>query len=229
MSNMDSDFWHDTWREDRLGFHRDRPHGALLRHWPELARDTRVLVPLCGKSLDLPWLASRGMNVTGVEWVGKAARALFEENAIPCRPVENAGFPAWRADDRALEVVVADFLAWADAMPEGSFDALYDRAALVALPADRRPAYVAACRRLLREGAHGLVVTFEYDPAQMVGPPFNVPAEELRELWDDQLVCEERVDRARNRPPGAKPGAEPMYECTWSLGDPVAGAGVPMG
>lgn len=226
---MERDFWHDTWREDRLGFHRDRPHGALLRHWPELAAGTRVLVPLCGKSLDLPWLAALGMDVTGVEWVEKAARALFDENAIPVHRNENGGYPAWRAEDRALEVVVADFMAWAEAMPAGSFDALYDRAALVALPADMRPAYVAACRRLLRDDARGLVVTFEYDPAQMDGPPFNVPPEEVRALWDDLLVCEERVDRARSRPPGAPAGPDPMHECTWVLGDPAAGAGVPMG
>jgi thiopurine S-methyltransferase len=63
--------------------------------------------------------------------------------------------------------------------------ALYDRAALIALPAEMRERYAAHLKRILPKESHGLVITLDYDQAQMSGPPFAVLDDEVRRLFGD--------------------------------------------
>jgi len=78
---MDPDFWHQRWREGRIGFHQDRPTPLLLEHWPalELTVGSQVFVPLAGKSLDLVWLAAQGYRVLGVELSPLAVAQFFDD------------------------------------------------------------------------------------------------------------------------------------------------------
>ena len=81
---MQPEFWHKKWASNQIGFHLPEVNPYLQRHWPELrSRQTaRVLVPLCGKSLDLAWLAGRGHQVLGVELSEKAIEDFFSEHQI---------------------------------------------------------------------------------------------------------------------------------------------------
>ncbi len=76
---MHKDFWQERWAHNEIGFHLDDVHPGMRRHWPRLALPdgATVLVPLCGKSLDLAWLAGQGFNVVGVELSEKAVEAFF--------------------------------------------------------------------------------------------------------------------------------------------------------
>ncbi len=58
---MNTEFWHSRWAENRIGFHLNDTNPALTEHWHAVkaTRDDRVLVPMCGKSVDLIWLAQR--------------------------------------------------------------------------------------------------------------------------------------------------------------------------
>lgn len=75
-----------------------------------------------------------------------------------------------------------------DHEPAGRFrritriDAVYDRAALIALPPRSRNRYA---RHLfdLTGGAGQLLITLDYDQTQMDGPPFSVPEEEIGVLY----------------------------------------------
>lgn len=178
---MDPEFWRARWAEGRIGWHRDSPNPQLVEHGRVLDGAQRVLVPLCGKSRDLAWIAARpdAPAVVGVELVEEAARVFFEENDLPSRRVEDEGV-RYRGD--AVEIVVGDFFAvGADAL--GRFDACFDRAALVAMPSDQRPRYVAHLRSLLQPGARVLLVTFVHD-APPDSPPFSVPEDEVRALYE---------------------------------------------
>ena len=42
-----------------------------------------VLVPMCGKTVDLHWLCARGHAVTGVELSPIAVHQIFTDNSIP--------------------------------------------------------------------------------------------------------------------------------------------------
>ena len=81
---MHPDFWHDRWREGRIGFHQDKPTPLLLKHWPSLdvAPGAKVFVPLAGKSLDLAWFASQGYRVLGVELSQLAVEQFFAEHGL---------------------------------------------------------------------------------------------------------------------------------------------------
>src|SRR5690606_18113243 len=81
---MDAAFWEQRWQEGRIGFHQDRPTPLLERHWDAIGAPpgSRVLVPLCGKSLDLAWLASRGHAVLGVERSSLAVQQFFAEQGL---------------------------------------------------------------------------------------------------------------------------------------------------
>lgn len=64
---MNPDFWHERWQRGETGWEQGEINAHLREVWPRLGvnPDTRVFVPLCGKTLDLLWLASQGHRVLG--------------------------------------------------------------------------------------------------------------------------------------------------------------------
>jgi thiopurine S-methyltransferase len=72
-------------------------------------------------------------------------------------------------------------------------DLLYDRAALIALPPEMRPAYVEHLDKLVSKAGKGLLIALEYDPSQMHGPPFAVPETEVRRLFTG-FRCEKLLE-----------------------------------
>ncbi len=173
---MDPAFWHRRWARDEIGFHRTRVHPMLERHWSMLApaRGRAVLVPLCGKSLDLDTLAERGHPVVGVELSAAAVEAYFQERGITPERTVVGGLDALRSGPVTL--CIGDFFEFS---PDAPFDRIFDRAAMVALPAGRREAYRQALTDLLAPDGCGLLITLEYDQAAMEGPPFSVELDEL--------------------------------------------------
>lgn len=172
-------FWNDRWGTNQIGFHQATPDAQLVARWPALglARQARVLVPLCGKSLDLSWLAARGHTVVGVELSPIAIAALFAERGATPKPRKRGAYIAWSAGPVTILEGSIFNLATAK-LP--AFDALWDRAALIALPPTHRDAYVAAVRRALSPASTGLLVSFAYDQTRRDGPPFSVPDAEVR-------------------------------------------------
>ncbi len=63
---MDLDDWKARWADGNTGWHEQAGNRFLRQWWPARADQSRVLVPLCGKALDLKWLAERGHEVVGV-------------------------------------------------------------------------------------------------------------------------------------------------------------------
>ncbi len=182
---MNPQFWHERWRDNRIGFHLDDVNPRLVEHWPglELPVPARVLVPLCGKSIDMAWLRARGHDVVGVELSPIAVQAFFAEQHLQPRCEVTGDLVIWQAP--GIEIFCGDIFA-IDGERLGRVDALYDRAALIALPADVRPHYVDHLASLLPTGAPGLLLTLDYDAAAMDGPPFAVPDAEVTALAGSQ-------------------------------------------
>src|SRR5450830_150029 len=101
---MDSQFWRERWARNQIGFHLPEVNPYLQRHWPllALAQGAKVLVPLCGKSLDLVWLASQGHRVLGVELSEQAVDAFFSEQGLTPRICQRGVDRVAAADARAL-------------------------------------------------------------------------------------------------------------------------------
>lgn len=203
--------WRGRWAEGRTGWHEPQGNAGLQAAWPPLTTNTRVLVPLCGKSPDLLWLAKRGHDVAGVELSEIAVRDFFAENSLEYQVVKDGRLDRYSAADLSLTLYCGDYFDFA----ESGFDALYDRGALVALAADLRERYVEHTKSLLRPGASKMLITLEYDQSVVSGPPFSVSARELSTYWDD-LNCVSKKDDIDNSPPKFRAaGLTDMQELVW--------------
>ncbi|MBN4055976.1 thiopurine S-methyltransferase [bacterium AH-315-J23] len=173
------DFWHDKWKTDKIGFHKDYYHSSLVKYWAglNLAKNTAVFVPLCGKSSDMIWLAEQGHTVIGNELNAIAARDFFTKNIIKYEITKSGKFRKYQGG--AYTILVGDFfdLAKAD-VP--NIKAVYDRAALIALPSDMRQRYVEHIKSIINSGTQLLLITLAYDQASMDGPPFSVTTDEVQ-------------------------------------------------
>jgi len=212
---MRINFWIKTWGESNIGFHLTDVHPALKKYWPELDTGTSVLVPLCGKSRDLLWLEERGLEVIGVEFVESAVLDFLRENSLTWEETTQYGHKCFSVCGRNIRLFVSDFIHFADDYSGQPMDTLYDRAALVALPEDMRPGYVAACEKLLAASPQGLLVTLEYEPIAMEGPPFSVATTEVERLWQGKLILLEQVDMLSSMPRAIASGVQRLDEYLW--------------
>ena len=176
-----NDEWLARWERGQTGWHQANGSGALRKFWPQLTMGSRVLVPLCGKSPDLLWLAGQGCDVTGVELSEIAVRSFFAETGIQFEVEEGQGLLWFRGVQQHLNIACGDYFQFSDER----FDALYDRAALVALPPAIRPSYVEHTKSLLKTDATQLLITLEYDQSKVNGPPFSVRPDEVKTYWPE--------------------------------------------
>lgn len=178
---MHEDFWQQRWARNEIGFHLSEVNPYLQQFWPVLnvPAGAQVLVPLCGKSLDILWLAEQGYRVLGVELAQAAVEAFFSEQGLVAEIDQVGEFRRYRSG--AIEVLCGDFfsLTAADLL---ECQALYDRAALIALPAPMRERYAAHLASILPSGCAGLLVVLDYPQEQMPGPPFAVTEAEVQRL-----------------------------------------------
>ncbi|WDE00919.1 thiopurine S-methyltransferase [Thalassomonas actiniarum] len=178
---MDKIFWHNCWERNTLGFHQQEIHPFLSRYLEKLLRDEdkHVLVPLCGKSLDMAWLAER-MQVSGAELSEIACRDFFQEKDIPYQSRREGDFQLFSYDN--LNLWQGDFFKLAPKLLSG-VDWIYDRAALIALPEAMQQAYVDKLLSFMTEDTRILLVSVEYPSEEMPGPPFPVFEQDLRRLF----------------------------------------------
>ena len=150
----DLDFWANAWDKKKTGWHtssRD-PNNELIVPYDKLImgkENGRILVPLCGKSGDLLWLAKeKGHTVIGIEGVESAAQEFFEENSMEYNRSElDGGVGAkFASKDGSITILASDFFAVTQEMV-GPLDLVYDRGALVALPANiREPLFMTSAK-----------------------------------------------------------------------------------
>ena len=180
---MDPEFWQQRWSLKQTAFHEADVHDLLSNHYEqlELPVASRVLVPLCGKTHDIDWLAARGHAVVGSELNRPAVEEVFERMGLT--PEASQEGDLLRLAAGPVEIFVGDHFHLT-AKQLGPVDAIYDRAALVALPGPMRQAY-ASHQVALTGAAPQLLIIFDYDQAMMDGPPFSVPEGEIGSLYGD--------------------------------------------
>jgi len=212
---MHHDFWHQRWQNQQIGFHLNEVNPFLLAHFQalKLQPGQRILVPLCGKTLDIHWLLTQGLQVVGVELSALAVDALFAElNLVP--EITQAGaLKHYRTAQ--LAVSQGDFFAL-DQSLLGPVDAVYDRAALIALPNEMRRQY---CQHLinLTHTAPQLLISFAYDQSLVPGPPFSVSQEEVGTHYQADYQC--TILGSVFMETGLK-GQYPAEETAWLLSQP---------
>lgn len=176
------DFWHDRWQRGEIGFHQAQVHDLLIKHWPRLnlPAGSEVLVPLCGKSRDMLWLASAGHTVTGVELSPIAVDDFFKEHGL--EPETRTEGPFTVKSAGPITIWCGDFFA----LPAAALDrvgAVYDRASLVAFPAAAQSRYVRKLTDTLPADVPILLVSLAYPPGEIEGPPFSTPLSQVASLF----------------------------------------------
>jgi len=195
---MEAEYWLKRWREGRTGWHRSEVMPLLVQHWSALnvPRGSRVLVPLCGKSLDMLWLAQQGMRVLGVDVSPVAIESFLAENQLHARTRGEADGTHYEITNASGEIEIINGDAFAlDPDEVAQCNVFYDRAALIAMPAPMRRRLVDELYVQLPAGSAGLLITLAYPGNEMQGPPFSVDDAEVHDLFDKRW----QVDRLEYR------------------------------
>jgi thiopurine S-methyltransferase len=209
---MDASFWHHRWEKNETAWHESRANPLLVTYFDKLtlAKGRRVFVPLCGKTLDISWLLSKGYRVAGAELSQLAIEQLFLELGVQPDIATVGQVEQWSAKN--IDIFVGDIFTVTRKIL-GPVDAVYDRAALVALPDTMRNRYTAHLTEMTEE-APQLLICYDYDQRSMEGPPFSVSDKEVKQhyagTYDVKLLASTEIS-------GGLKGKCPAKENVWLL------------
>lgn len=215
---VDNQHWLDRWKENRIGFHEDSVNHHLQTWLPqfELSVGATVFIPLCGKAQDINWLAQQGYQVVGIELSQLAIEAFFEENSLSFERLETDRFLIYRSGN--ITLLQGDFFDLnSDDLSACSF--IYDRAALIAMELPDRPRYYEQMLSITPSHSSMLLITLEYDQAEMLGPPFSVPTEEVSRNYAGSFSIKllESADIVDERPRWRKVGLTVLTQSVFRL------------
>lgn len=213
---MDAKFWHERWEQNKIGFHLGEANPLLVSYFDrlKLAKGARVFLPLCGKTRDMAWLLERGYRVVGAELSELAIEQLFKD--LKMTPQVSRLGSVTHFSAKNIDIFVGDVYEVSSALlgaTDTRVDAIYDRAALVALPQEVRQRYSTHLMRMTNV-APQLLITYEYDQSLMDGPPFSVSSDEVRKLYESRYKL---TELASVDVPGGMRGKIPAIERVWLL------------
>ena len=176
---MEASFWYNSWELGgfHTSFHRKDIHPYVLQYMhPNEIEGKNILVPLCGKTIDLLYLAQYANKVIGVELVEEAIHQFFHENNLQVVRPDDTTYVSGN-----ITIYRRDFMALTPA-DIGPVDWILDRASLVALPYDMRVKYLETIECLSHIGTRQLVITLEYFPL-LESAPFSITPAEIMEYY----------------------------------------------
>ena len=193
---MNPEFWQSRWQEKCIGFNQPTVNPLLVKYFSELNLPvgSRIFVPLCGKSIDMVWLTAQGYDVVGVELVESAVQEFFAENDISYTITEHdkhSSIKCYQGQllEQTISLWAADiFMLSADDISH--IDAVYDRAALIAMPPNMRPKYSKQICAL-SQNASQLLLTLNYNQNERAGPPFSISQEEVQQYYSGHYQIKE--------------------------------------
>ena len=215
---IDNQHWLDRWQDNRIGFHESSVNPYLQKHLPgfSLAEGSRIFLPLCGKALDIGWLAQQGYQVIGIELSRIAIEAFFDENKLDYERVDCDRFGRYRSGN--ITLLQGDFF---DLRKDdlGACGLVYDRAALIAMTESQRPRYCEHMLCIVPDVSNMLLITLEYDQSEMSGPPFAVLADEVERYYSGafSITLLESNDVLDERPRWREAGMTALGESVFRL------------
>ncbi|XP_008297401.1 probable thiopurine S-methyltransferase [Stegastes partitus] len=198
--------WEERWHQDRTTFHQPHVHNLLENNIDKVLAGrsgVRFFFPLCGKAVDMKWLADRGHPVVGVEISEKAVRQFFEENNMTYTEEPVAAIPGakvFKNSEKNISLYQCDLYNFSRSV-EGEFGAIWDRGSLVAINPRDREKYAALMMSLMATDCRYLLDTLLYNPTLYKGPPFFVPDEQVHDLFGSSCDVEllQSVDALTDR------------------------------
>ena len=209
---MEANFWHQIWEDKKIGFHEAQVNPLVVDHFKalDLSSGARIFLPLCGKTLDIKWLLDQGYQVVGAELSELAVRELFDSLSLEPEVYSRGKLTLYKGAN--IDIFVGDLFDVTAELLE-SVDAVYDRAALIALPNSMREQY---SQHLLTitHGAKQLLICLEYDQELMNGPPFSITEREVFEYYSKSHSITRLESRSIT---GGFKGEIPATDTVWLL------------
>lgn len=205
--------WHNYWVQKSPGFHEGQVNAYLTQYLNlyNLNPGDSIFMPLCGKAVDILWLSRQGFHVIGVELSAVAIESFFEESELIAEIEQLDKLTVYRAEN--ITLYQGDFMD-IQSQQLDSCKLVYDRASIVAIESFNRESYVSRMFQIIPDGTPMLLITLDYQQSQMSGPPFSVPAAEIRELYQmkyqiDELESNQQI---HERPKWREKGLESLLE-----------------
>ncbi|XP_069140474.1 probable thiopurine S-methyltransferase isoform X1 [Argopecten irradians] len=174
--------WLNNWESDCTPWHMSDVHEGLANHYDILvnkpAAKNKIFVPLCGKSVDIKWLADRGNEVVGVEAAEMGLVEFFTEQNIEysVEEVPSVKGKLFRSRDNKIRLYFCDIFDFS-ADIESGFSGVWDRGSMEALEFDDRKRYFKLMKSLISPDTGYLSEIVERDLGK--GPPYCVTADEI--------------------------------------------------
>ncbi len=197
--------WNKRWDEGNIGFHITEPYPALVKYLEKLTEgrdwiEPKIFLPLCGKSVDLKWLAEKKLDVTGVEYVEKGVRDFFKEQNLSFseKNTSKNTLKLFQTDDGRIKVYQGDFYELDSSILPQKFDLVFDRGSFVAIDIDQREKYVGIMSSLIHEESRWLLITYDYDPSKWDGPPHYTSKDDMEKYFDPGKFNVELLEELRH-------------------------------
>jgi SAM-dependent methyltransferase len=159
------DFWETRYRDHVTPWDGGKVPLALQHYRAAMPAGARVLIPGCGSAHEAYYLAENGFEVLAIDF-SPAAVELARRNLACFGDI----------------VRLADFFEF---NPGRTFDVIYERAFLCALPRRKWSDYPRRCAQLLKPG--GVLAGFFFFADTPKGPPFGTSPAELAALLETQF------------------------------------------
>jgi len=192
---MGKEYWLNKWLQNDIKFNQDEVNTHLQHYYSKLNlnRSDRIFVPLCGKSIDMLWLAQKGHPIVGVEFSPIACKSFFEENNLPYQEKTQEAFTVYY--NNTIMIYCGDFFALTPGLI-GNVKAVYDRGGFIALSPSIRKQYVEHLVTLIPAGSKVFMTTIEYDQQQMDGPPYSTSFDNIKQFYGPHF----HIDRLEHTP-----------------------------
>lgn len=190
-SNMKPEDWDYRWGKSQTQFHMPKIHPMLSKHSDTLTgkrKNLRIFLPLCGKAVDLKWLADDGHDVVGLECAEKGCREFFEEQDMPYTTenlTECEGKVFKATTDKKIAIYCCDFFK-ISSKTLGKFDCIWDRGSFVAIPVTQRKQYSNIITPTMHKDTVYLLDSFLVDNTVFGGPPFNCTEDDIKKAFGSQ-------------------------------------------
>ncbi|XP_076079485.1 putative thiopurine S-methyltransferase [Mytilus galloprovincialis] len=195
FTELDPEGWNERWKNRNIGFHKDHINVMLEKHVKRLVNkreNIKVFIPLCGKSLDMKWLADQGHTIVGVDCAEVAFKEFFEEHSLEhtVEPVENLSGKVYTSKDKKIMLYCCDFYKFSRETA-GQFNGIWDRGSLVAINRQDRQKYSTLMKSLMAPDCQYLLDTYDYNEELWPGPPHYVSVEQIQSLYGGDCDIED--------------------------------------
>ncbi|XP_065254915.1 thiopurine S-methyltransferase isoform X1 [Emys orbicularis] len=180
--------WLQKWKMRKIGFHKEQGHLILRKYLDVLLNGRsglRIFFPLCGKAVEMKWLADMGHYVVGVELSECALKEFFTENDLSYSEETIPGISGakvFKSTSGNISLYCCSIYDLSSTIA-GRFDGIWDRGSLVAINPCDREHYANLMLSLMKRSCCYLLVTVLYDSNKHKGPPFYVPDSEIKSLF----------------------------------------------